>query len=515
MTDIVKTADAGQLVPARNTIDSFKRLDIYNGQVEAEQTVDWLATITAGERGSDGLPKRTKEGEIYIHDPEGRAPGLKQALEANGWKQLTIAFPSHDPTEFIQMRFCRYSRTRLEAFGDESSITVTDDKGTRTVYEAGSPGYVRERATCKVVTSVFFLLSEWQPDSSSAIVLPDGLSPYRLKFQSVNSLRNLIAQLRDTAKRTGDALAGIPFNIRIVFRDASDGKGVRHRVPVWTFTFKPPETIRFTSRTFVDIVERSLAEGAGLMLPAPRQQTFEQAAAEGPEVDLDEPDPSSRFVPTVAGVVDTKTGEVLPARRQVIEGSARAIQQPSDQEVDIIARGGHCDAERWNKRWHATVAGTRFAQDEERWRFIGFVSREQTHSLAEFLSNATEQEAAELIAEVEREIAADKSEEDARLAQEADDARLAELAEQAEAQEPVPAPAQPTPEETERRRARKGVASAKCTVCGTEVDPAATYLYKGRDVTGQQLINTGLLRCNQVRCTVHLPDRDVAQVGGK
>lgn len=487
-----------------NPVDAFRRLDVFaGGLVDAEPSVDWLATISAGERGPDGSVRRTKQGEIYLHDSGNRAPGLRAVLEQNDWRWLTIAFPSNDLSDFIQMRFARYSRTRLEAYGDQDTLTVLDEKRGRVVLEADTAEYGREVKTCKVLTSVFFTLGSWEPDGSSTIVLPDGLSPYRLRFQSTNSLRNLAAALRSTAHYTrnaGGALAGIPFHLAIDFRDASDAKGMRHQIPVWTFTFRPPETIRLTSRTFARIVQQGLAEGAMLMLPAPGQETVEQALRESQEVDLDEPERDPAFVRTEAGAVNVHTGEVLPGRGESIE-----LEQPSEAETELLARGGRCDAAHWEARWFAAVRGTRFDTAAARADFLREYSDRDdasvhTDSLATFLAHATEQDASALIGAVLLAI---------RVGDNAPASGPAELGAEeegelpAEIDEPEPADEQPALLPATEHLQCSAIERGK--PCPALLDPGAQYHVGGHQYqTGAEIAAAGRAEFGRVLCWPHL-----------
>lgn len=64
-----------------------------------------------------------------------------------------------------------------------------------------------------------------------------------------------------------------------------------------------------------------------------------------------------------------------------------------------------CDAEHWNKNWHATVKGTRFADDDTRHKYIAYFSENRFQSLTKFLEQATDDDAGALISSIEKRIA--------------------------------------------------------------------------------------------------------------
>lgn len=59
-----------------------------------------------------------------------------------------------------------------------------------------------------------------------------------------------------------------------------------------------------------------------------------------------------------------------------------------------------CDKERWNKHWHAVVAGTRFEDDDTRHKFVKWYSRGELESLSAWLDLATDEQAERLIESV-------------------------------------------------------------------------------------------------------------------
>jgi hypothetical protein len=357
-------------------------LDIFAGGLSDEAPrLDALATISAGDRGparednKPGLPRRSMDGTIKLHDATGRAPGLRAALERTQYTALTVAFPWDDPALFIQQRFVRYSTSALEVYGDHRELRVLDGQTQRTV-AAGSEEYRRLLDTCAVSVSVYFMLAEWEPQP--AVVMPDGLGFYRLRFTSRNSLRSILNGLRAVGRFTGGRVAGVPFELRIDYRETTDRTQKRRTIPVWVLVMRPPSTVKLASHNWAGVVRGALSQGEAFKeLPPPSEETLALAEWEGPEADLDEP-------PQLAA--------------------------PSDAEIAAIAAGGTCDAAHWKKRWGAVVDGTRFDYAEERRKFLLHFTNGRHASLKEFLAVATEGDAEALILEVSAEIQADRSE---------------------------------------------------------------------------------------------------------
>lgn len=269
-------------------IDDFVPLDVYE-QARPGPRVDALATVSAGRKGANNVPQASRDGTIVLHDPEGRAPGLKAALEAAGFKSLTVAFPFNDPNQFIQQRFAEYSASKLLAYGDAQGLTVIGAKGERVFLEAGSSEfreYLR-RPGLKVQVSVYFHLAAWEPEPH--IYFPDGFGYYRLRFTSRNSLHNLKATLDHLRKFTRGLIAGIPLTLRLVNREVAGPDGSRRNVPVWTFTMQPPTTQTLTSGNLQRLLGAGLEAGRSLVLPPPQAEGYELAALEGPDPDLDDP----------------------------------------------------------------------------------------------------------------------------------------------------------------------------------------------------------------------------------
>ncbi len=279
----------------------FATLDIYaeNGVQPEAPRVDCISTISAGTKkktvknGKEvWYPVASRDGTICHHDPEGRAPGLAAMLRKDP-KKLTITFPFDNPKQFIQQRFVRYSASRLEVYGDEHSLTEIKLSGpqdkpvaTRVIHESGTEGYEQLRKTCKVSSSVYFLLAEWDEQGVPRVLFPDGLGFQRLRFTSRNSLSNFMAQLKLVHEFTGGRLAGVPFDLRLINREVSDSTGAKRTVPLWTITMRRPGEMAITSDNFRHILTSGLHAGDQLKLPPPSAETVEMVALE-PDLDLD------------------------------------------------------------------------------------------------------------------------------------------------------------------------------------------------------------------------------------
>lgn len=375
---LARTERGGALATSSPTavIDSFRILDVYSGGVSTEAPrVEALAVISAGFRGPSrenrpGLPQRSTDGTIHLHDATNRAPGLKRALAQFGNKKLTIAFPFDDPAQFIHCRFMSYSATELLAYGDDTHLMVlVPGKGYQRV-EAGTEAYAAWVGKCKVSVSVYFCLADWGDDGPE-IVFPDGVGAYyRLRFTSRHSLRSILAGLRSIAQFTHGRIAGVPFDLAIDYREVADATGKKRTIPVWTIATKPPGGRRLTSRNFSETMQFALEQGAALMLPAPPEPTFEEALAERPDDDLDET--------IVEGVV---VGEV------------------SDRELELIQAGGRCDEARWRAMFFSAVRGTEFDGDDSpaRAAWLREYTKGQTDSLSDFLHWSTEKEAQAMV----------------------------------------------------------------------------------------------------------------------
>ncbi len=369
--------------PGRD-LGAFDVLDIYaEGVAPAEARVEAIATISAGYMTEKGLPARSRDGTIYLHDPEGRAPGLAEALAARDGKSLTITFPFDDPRDFIQQRFVNYSKTRLLAYGDQHSVVTISDQGERQTFDRDTDpdGYAAVVATCKTAFSVYFVLVEWVGDTP-VIVMPDGLGFYRIRFTGRNSARSFMGQMKLLTQFTGGRIAGVPFDLRITNREVADPKGMKRTIPVFVPTMKAPG-MQLNSTNFRTVLRQSITQAERLQLTPPSPETIEDARVEAVPVDMDDAavpparaeteDANVQEIVTYRGgkrevvrtidldtgeTVDPETGEVFPDRR---EGS-RA--EPTEHDLAQLQSALDYDAER--ARFFATVKGTLLDGDEER-----------------------------------------------------------------------------------------------------------------------------------------------------
>ena len=366
-------------------IDRFQLLDTYAergvlSQQDAAARIDALATISAGDRaptapGSDqtGIPRVSRDGTIKFHDRDGRAPELRKALEATEYRSLTIALGFDDPNLFLQQRFTCYTQTALKIYGDQHELREITPRGHVAV-PVGTDRYLELKEQCKVSASLYFVLADWVPDTSppaSQVLMPDGLGFYRLRTTSRHSLRNILGTLQYLSRFTGGRLAGIPLELRITYREASDPKGAKRLIPTWSLAFKPPNGIVLSTRNFAPLLQQAIAEAEQLhvpgprMLDAPRPETWEAAVAEGPE------------------------------------------DEPGDADIERILSGdAPADTVYWRKRWGVAVRGTEQGTDEGRAEWIDRYSEGETKSLAEWLRGATNAEAEQMILQITEELAA-------------------------------------------------------------------------------------------------------------
>lgn len=374
--------DSAALAPAGDEEDfypdsaaEFALLDVYDEAPASlgQARPDALATISAGDRGEPGrdgkpgLPRVSRDGKIVLHDDEKRAPGLRAALEATEYKSLTVAFPFSDLRLFWQERFSRYSATRLEVYGDADElreIVVGPNGSEHVLYLAGSAEYDRLRKSSKVSTSIYFALASWERLASGwtpRILFPDGLALYRLRTTSRHSRRNLLGALQSASKFTGGQIAGLPFELRLTYREVPDPTGAKRRIPVWSLLFKPPEAIALSTNTWPSLRDAAIAEGRVLQsqpaLQAPQAENWQMAQAEGD----------------------------VPA-------------EPSDEDLArMLAGDAPADAEHWRRVWFAVTDHTIFAQDVARHRFFERYTEGRVKGLADFLKDASNADAEAMI----------------------------------------------------------------------------------------------------------------------
>lgn len=429
----------------------LKILDVYSpgGVAAPERRLDAIATISAGwgelarKAGRDGgeytvtQPHVSRDGTIHLHDPMTRAPRLKQILAAHEGKWLDIAFPFNDPTQFIQMHFARYSASRLEVYGDETGLTEVSVDGKRSFHPAGSDEFKRILPTCKTMISVYFTGADWV-DGEPKVKLWDGLGFYRIRTTARHSIRALEAQIRLTLDMTGGRLAGVPFRLSLDYRDVAAPTGKRNNIPVWTIKLTPPEEIELDMDRFQLVMSAGLQQGRKLLaLAAPREEELEDHALEvlalgAPEDEeieyadfaemLDEELPladAGGELPPVVGAPAAPQDEddeqpatetPAPTPGPAVQATATQVSQLVEGEAPITAKA----RESYNGAWHATVAGTTYAEEAERAAFLLAYTKDRpggaTDSLAEFWDGsarvraASEREASGLLVAIQRQI---------------------------------------------------------------------------------------------------------------
>lgn len=341
----------------------FGMLDTYAGGIVHDETrIDALATISAGYRDSKGMPQRSRDGTIYLHDPEGRAPGLARILEANGGKQLTVAFAFNSISEFIQQRYSAYSRSALLAYGDHTGITEIIKKGSdaeHVLHLPGTPDFDRVLGICKVSVSVYFSLVEWK-DNTPVMIWPDGFGQYRLRFTSRNSLRNLMGQLQRLAVFTGGRFAGIPFDLRIVNREVADPNGMKRTIPAWTITMNSPAGLSMDSSTFRQLASAGVEEARKLQLDPPAPETLDMALLDMPDFDMDSPAVVAETATTRPDRV-VKNGRIMENLDDIIDVE---ISEPTERDLKLMMADFDYDTEL--NRFFAAVDGTPLDDDAAR-----------------------------------------------------------------------------------------------------------------------------------------------------
>lgn len=374
-TEIVKKSDSS-LVPYASE-EELMILDPNSetgvSQDDAGSRINAIATISAGYKKEGAkFPGRTEHGEIYVH---GDAPGLKRVLKENGGTYVTALFHSDNLTDFIQMRFARYSASSVEAYGDDKEIVVVE-KGQRKVWAAGTPEYKAEIKKCKVSVSVYFMLAQWS-DKGAGVFFPDGVGLYRMRCTSLNSLRSIKQSLLHVKEITRGKLAGIPIDLFLRQEERQDSSGSRRTVWIWQARLRPPQEVN--SADLRSMLDHSQAQLDVLALPAPpKPETIDMAIKEAELIGDDDMD------------------EGVP-----VEGSGSPT-------MDDFAEEAKCDADHWRKRFHAVAKGTRFATDEMRKKVISKITDGKFDSLSEYLKTITENEANTLIALLQGYIDKDK-----------------------------------------------------------------------------------------------------------
>uniref|UniRef100_UPI00257CAC85 recombination directionality factor n=1 Tax=Oceanithermus sp. TaxID=2268145 RepID=UPI00257CAC85 len=229
----------------------------------------------------------------------------------------------------------------------------------------------------------YFFLARWGGDdienAAPQIYFPDGFGVYRLRFTSRNSLRNLLATIRELQGLTAGRIAGVPLELRLVYREVADPTGARRKVPVWTFTLKPPGQLALTNETFRVIVQRGLEAGESLKLEAlePPKETLEdmeQAMLRG-EL-LEEP------VPVEAALRPEPKAAAMDAEFERLgrEPEQPAVLEPDEDALEKLGTG--YVPETWTRNWFAAVEGTPYRGDAARAWLIAHVTDGRYDSLA-------------------------------------------------------------------------------------------------------------------------------------
>lgn len=371
-SSLAKVGHSKELMAA-GVKDDFIILDTRSATGMAPQQdkprMNAIATISAGFRGNDNRPNRSKEGEIYIH---GDAPGLAAALKKNGGKSLTVMFPSNDPREFIQQRFAEYTASALKTYGDQNSVTEIRGE-ERATFLAGTPEYASAIARCKVSVSVYFLLAEWVKGGAD-MVFHDGLGLYRLRFTSSNSLQSILFSVQHMHQMTGGHIAGIPFDLFLRSEEHADPKGMKRSVWIWQAIPRPPEGVRFTANEFRQFADHGQEQINLLRLEAPKTETIEDALED---------------IPVEAEILDDEE-----------QSESKALPNP-----DL------CDAADYRAKYFAIAQKTRYSKDEGRAELVGEITGGKITSLSTFLKSALVEHADELIALLESRVAAEQSNE--------------------------------------------------------------------------------------------------------
>lgn len=349
--------------------------------------VDSIATLSLGGKSPDGShPVINRDCKITLHDPLGRAEHLKRALDATGYKRLTIALASNDPAEYLHQWFAKYSATRLDAYGDAHSITTVSPDGDRQTFFRGDQGYLDTIRECKAIFDIYFILAEWTPNGDADFRMEDGLGQYRIRTTSRNSSRAFAAAVKMLSRFTGGFVAGVPIDISAELQDVMTPDGKRQKLPIWQFQVRPPGGIR-GGRALQMRLGQAVQQGQLLQLAAPRVESPDQ---------WDE------------GTFREIPDEEVPLDAPQEPGNAPAPGSPTmtDRDAAILAGGGLCEFDHWRNTWFATVDGTPLDDDGARAGFIqGFTSerwsgepQRWTDSLSDFLHSATEADASALVA---------------------------------------------------------------------------------------------------------------------
>lgn len=98
--------------------------------------------------------------------------------------------------------------------------------------------------------------------------------------------------------------------------------------------------------------------------------------------------------------------EEMGASVKIVDGEVVA-DADTPPTPDMADGPSYCDADHFNKAWHATVKGTRFEDDETRHKYMSYYTKGSCSSLIDFLKGATEGEATDLISSIKNRIEAE------------------------------------------------------------------------------------------------------------
>jgi hypothetical protein len=166
--------------------------------------------------------------------------------------------------------------------------------------------------------------------------------------------------------------------------------------------FENGDTIGTSSFTSEDAKAAGLTDGNWTRYP--RNMMFARAMSNG----------CKWFCPDVFGGATPYTPDELGPAVVSENGDMQPIEGKIVNATPVTSE--LCDAAHWNKTWHATVAGTRFADTETRHKFIAWHTQNRFDSLTAFLAQATEDEASGLITTITRLIAKEAREAEAQQA---------------------------------------------------------------------------------------------------
>lgn len=364
---------------AQPGVQPFKLLDRFGRSDTFDEAI---ATISAGYMSQSGQPVVSRDGTIHLHDPEGRAPHLKEVLEARKGKSLTIAFMYDDLNYIIKQRYAAYTKGSCLWSGDTESVTVFGAEVK--VYPSGTAEYERVMADSrtKLHYSIFFGLAEWL-ENGARMDLTDGFGNYRIRTTSYNSVRNLVTEYKKLTEIWRGPFKGIPFELTLAMRQGNGPDGKKRSFPVFNFLLKPRGTaLQLTTDNFRQLVLSGNKAAASLSLPPPRELTPEDDVRDAHFADADDKAVATSPVAAAVPAVDENAA---------FEAARRTVEVP-DPEADQIAEDTVLDAEfkdveptpeqlrnlqqnkdpeAMKRRFFATVKGSHLDSDDARKDFLG------------------------------------------------------------------------------------------------------------------------------------------------